>query len=140
MLFTKFPIDELSQLASTGLNRSKRHAREHAEEVASLVDLWCCNEHEHHHSWHLNLTSYRPKKREQEKWPKNDNVLMEHLWAILVMQREGVKLMDIGTTTKQKTDMEDCLPGVITNINIESKKLIIILLKKTHLTKSLESP
>jgi len=65
---------------------------------------------------------------------------MEHLWAILVMQREGVKLMDIGTTTKQKTDMEDCLPGVITNINIESKKLIIILLKKTHLTKSLESP
>jgi hypothetical protein len=45
------------------------------------------------------------------------------------MQREGVKLMDIGTTTKQKTDMEDCLPGVITNINIESKKLIIILLK-----------
>ncbi len=65
---------------------------------------------------------------------------MEHLWAILIMQREGVKLMDIGTTTKQKTDIEDCLPGVITNINIESKKLIIILLKKTHLTKSLESP
>jgi hypothetical protein len=48
--------------------------------------------------------------------------------------------MDIGTATKQKTDMEDCLPGVITNINIESKKLIIILLKNTHLTKSLESP
>jgi hypothetical protein len=65
---------------------------------------------------------------------------MEHLWVILIMQREGVKLTDIGTTTKQKTDMEACLPGVITNINIESKKLIIILLKNTHLTKSLESP
>lgn len=65
---------------------------------------------------------------------------MEHLWAILIMLREGVKLMDIGTTTKQKTDMEACLPGVITNINIESKKLIIVLLKNTHLTKSLESP
>ncbi len=51
------------------------------------------------------------------------------------MRREGVKLMDIGTTTKQKTDMEECLPGVITNINIESKKFIIILLKKNPFNK-----
>jgi hypothetical protein len=62
---------------------------------------------------------------------------MEHLWAILIMQREGVELMDIGTTTKQKTDMEDCLPGVITNISIESKNLIIILLKKNPFNKEL---
>ncbi len=31
---------------------------------------------------------------------------------------------------KAKDRHGDCLPGVITNINIESKKLIIILLKK----------
>ncbi len=43
--------------------------------------------------------------------------------------------MDIGTTTKQKTDMEDCLPDVITNTKIESKKLIIILLKKNPFNK-----
>jgi uncharacterized spore protein YtfJ len=62
---------------------------------------------------------------------------MEHLWAILIMQREGVELMDIGTTTKQKTDMEDCLPGVITNINIETKKFNNNLTKKNPFNKEL---